>query len=154
MWNLLFMGKSGATGSLFLFFVHYCFTSNCFSLDHQERKPARSFCCFWNVVMHLERDAWDAAGLTACRMHFSTVWGKLCSLKGKATPIHIISLSPQLSTISSFWTEGNQGSCRAKWDFCTPLALKAKLWPSELVGGDRKKRAPRTWLTFSQALGK
>lgn len=56
----------------------------------------------------------------------SQVCGVKWSLKGGATPIHITSLFPQLSTTSTFWTEGNQGSCRAKWDFLHTIGSESK----------------------------
>lgn len=133
---------------LFLFFVHYCFTPNCFSSRIIRGGSLPGVSAVFEMWSCIQK---EMAGMLLDWLHaecISQVCGVKWSLKGGDTPIHIISLLPHLSTTSSFWTERNQGSCRAKWDFCTRLALKAKLWRSELVGGQRKKRAPRTWLRF------
>lgn len=152
MWYLLFVGNLEQLELLFLFFVHYCFTSNCFSsrIIRGGSLPV-VFAVFemWSCIQK------EMPGMLLDWLHAECI-SQVCGVNQglwKEEPL-LFSLLPQLSTTGSFWTGGNQGSCREKWDFCTSLALKAKLWPSELVGGDRKKRAPRTWLRFSQALGK
>lgn len=83
---------------LLLFFVHYCFTSNCFSTRIIRGGSLPGVSAGFEMWSCIQIDAWDAAGLIACRMHFSVVWCKVVSERKSHSYSHY---QPITSTVNN-----------------------------------------------------